>query len=138
LVVRIDNELYQIVSYQHVKMQQRAPIVKTRMMKLKSGSVIEQSFRSGDKFEDVFLERKEIQYLYSDGDLMHGRVLQSAAHVARLLASCIATAASSDESALSAPGSDSTPRKIQPRKVMCRRPPQATRSEGRPRPARTA
>jgi len=71
VVIKYNGDLWQIQSYQHVKMQQRAPIVKTRMMKLKSGSVIEQSFRSGDKFEDVYLERKEIQFLYRDGDLLH-------------------------------------------------------------------
>ncbi len=71
VVIRIDGDLYQIQSYQHVKMQQRAPIVKTRMIKLKTGTTIEQSFRSGDKFDDVYLERKEIQYLYRDGDMFH-------------------------------------------------------------------
>lgn len=71
VVIRYNGDLYQVQSYQHVKMQQRAPIVKTRLLKLKNGNVIEQSFRSGDKFDDVFLERKEIQYLYHDGDTFH-------------------------------------------------------------------
>lgn len=71
VVIKFNNDLYQVLSYQHVKMQQRAPIVKTKLMGLKSGNVIEQSFRSGDKFEDVYLERKEIQYLYREGDLLH-------------------------------------------------------------------
>lgn len=70
-VIRWNGELYQIQSYQHVKMQQRAPIVKTRMLRLKNGNVVEQSFRSGDKFEDLFLERREIQYLYREGSLFH-------------------------------------------------------------------
>lgn len=70
-VIRWNGELYQILSYQHVKMQQRAPIVKTKMLRLKNGNVIEQSFRSGDKFDDVFLDKKEIQYLYRDGGIYH-------------------------------------------------------------------
>ena len=71
VVIRWNGDLYQILSYQHVKMQQRAPIVKTKMVKLKTGSAIEQSFRSGDKFDEVYLERKEIQYLYRDGATFH-------------------------------------------------------------------
>lgn len=71
VVIKFNGDLWQILSYQHVKMQQRAPIVKTKMMKLKGGNVIESSFRSGDKFEDVFLERKELQYTYRDGNLFH-------------------------------------------------------------------
>jgi len=67
----IEGQMWQILSYQHVKMQQRAPIVRTKMVNLKTGAVNEQAFRSGDKFEDVFLERKEIQYLYHDGSLYH-------------------------------------------------------------------
>lgn len=70
-VIQWNGELYQILSYQHVKMQQRAPIVKTRLMRLKSGSIIEHSFRAGDKFNNVFLERKEMQFLYRDGAIFH-------------------------------------------------------------------
>lgn len=71
VVIRHNGELCQIISYQHVKMQQRAPIVKTKMMKLMTGAVIEQAFRGGDKVEDVFLERKEVQYTYHDGTFYH-------------------------------------------------------------------
>jgi len=71
MVIRWNNQMYQILAFQHVKMQQRAPIIKTKMVNLKTGASAEQSFRSGDQFEDVFLERKEIQYLYRDGNLLH-------------------------------------------------------------------
>jgi elongation factor P len=71
LIIRWKGNLYQLLSYQHVKMQQRAPIVRTKMMKIIGGSVSEQSFRSGDKFEDVYLEKKELQYLYNDGQFFH-------------------------------------------------------------------
>lgn len=71
MVIKHRNDLYQIVHFQHVKMQQRAPITRTKMVNLKTGSVIEEPFRSGDRFEEVFLERKEIQYLYNEGELYH-------------------------------------------------------------------
>lgn len=71
VVIRWNGDLYQILSYQHVKMQQRAPIVKTKMLRMKDGNTVEASFRGGDKFEDVFLDRKDIQYLYRDGSTFH-------------------------------------------------------------------
>jgi elongation factor P len=71
IVIRLKGELYEILSYQHVKMQQRAPIVRTKLLRLKGGNVREEAFRSGEKFDDVYMERKELQYLYRDGDLYH-------------------------------------------------------------------
>lgn len=71
IVIKYNNQLFQIIWFQHVKMQQRAPIVRTKLVSLKTGQTLEQPFRSGDAFEDVFLERREIQYLYVDGDLFH-------------------------------------------------------------------
>ncbi len=71
IVIRWNNAMWQITSFQHKKMQQRAPIVRTKMVNLKTGAALEQAFRSAEKFEDVFLERKEIQYLYDDGGLLH-------------------------------------------------------------------
>lgn len=71
VVIKYNNQLFQIVWFQHVKMQQRAPIVRTKMVSLKTGQTLEQPFRSGDTFEDVYLERHELQYLYADGELIH-------------------------------------------------------------------
>ena len=71
MVIKWNGQMHQIVSFQTVKMQQRAPITRTKMVNLKTGSTTQQSFRSGDKFEDAYLERKEIQYLYDDGNLFH-------------------------------------------------------------------
>ena len=71
VIIKFNNDLYEIIEYQLVKMQQRQPIVSTKMKNLKSGNLIEQKFRSGDKFEDVFLEDKPIQYLYHEGNKYH-------------------------------------------------------------------
>ena len=67
VIIKIDGNLLEILEYQLVKMQQRQPIVRTRMRNIRTGNVVEQAFRSGDKFEDVFLEDKTLQYLYKDG-----------------------------------------------------------------------
>lgn len=68
MIIKYDNGLWEILEYQLVKMQQRQPIVRTKMRNIKTGNVLEQPFRSGDKFEDLYLEDKPLQYLYRDGD----------------------------------------------------------------------
>src|SRR3989338_5586515 len=71
IIIKFNNDLYEIIEFQLVKMQQRQPIVSTRMKNLKTGSVLDQKFRSGEKFEDVYLEDKPIQYLYHEGNKYH-------------------------------------------------------------------
>ncbi len=67
IIIKLNNERYEILEYQLVKMQQRQPIVSTKLKNIKTGNVLEQKFRSGDKFEEVYLEEKPIQYLYHEG-----------------------------------------------------------------------
>ena len=71
VIIKFNNDLCEILEFQLVKMQQRQPIVRTRLRNLKTGNVIEQAFRSGDKFEDIYLEDRPIQYLYSEGERYH-------------------------------------------------------------------
>ena len=68
MIIKYEGGLWEILEYQLVKMQQRQPIVRTKMRNIRTGNVLEQPFRSGDKFEDLYLEDKPIQYLYRDGD----------------------------------------------------------------------
>jgi len=69
VAIELDGEIYQILEYQHVKMQQRQPVVKLKLRDVRSGNVAERNFQSGDKVTTVFLEHRPVQYLYSDGDL---------------------------------------------------------------------
>lgn len=69
--IELDGEVYQILEYQHVKMQQRQPVVKLKLRDVRSGNVTERNFQSGDKVTTVFLEHRPVQYLYSDGDLYY-------------------------------------------------------------------
>lgn len=61
-----NNEIWQIIDFQHVKMQQRRPIVRTRLKNLSTGKVLEVTFSAGDKVEDVRVERRLFQFLYKD------------------------------------------------------------------------
>lgn len=61
-----NNEIWQILDFQHVKMQQRRPIVRTRLKNLSTSKVLEVTFSAGDKVEDVRVERRTFQFLYKD------------------------------------------------------------------------
>jgi elongation factor P len=71
MVLRIDGKLYSIVEFQHVKMQQRRPIVRTRLKQIPEGSVLERTFSAGDRVEEARLERRQCRYLYTTGDLYY-------------------------------------------------------------------
>jgi elongation factor P len=71
LVIKMDNELWTMVEFQHVKPGKGGAFVRTRLKNVKTGRVIERTFRSGEKFEDVRLERRSVQYMYpGDGEYM--------------------------------------------------------------------
>jgi len=69
--IELDGAIYVVLEYQHVKMQQRQPVVKLRLRDVRTGNVAERNFQSGDKVTPVLLEHRPAQYLYSDGDLYY-------------------------------------------------------------------
>jgi len=71
VVIDLNGEIYQILEYQHVKMQQRQPVVKLKLRGIRTGNFTESNFQSGDKVKTVFLEHHPVQYLYRDGDLYY-------------------------------------------------------------------
>jgi len=71
VVIELDGDIYQILEYQHVKMQQRQPVVKLKLRGVRSGNSIERNFQSGDKVATVFLEHRPVQYLYNDSHLYY-------------------------------------------------------------------
>jgi len=71
MIVKIDGKLFAIVEFQHVKVQQRRPIVRTRLRQIPDGYVLDKTFMAGDKVEEVRLERRQCQYLYTAGDLYY-------------------------------------------------------------------
>jgi elongation factor P len=64
----MDGDLYVVVSYQHVKPGKGPAFVRTKIKNLKKESTVDKTFRPDEKIEDVFIERRKMQYLYDDGD----------------------------------------------------------------------
>nr|WP_317282431.1 elongation factor P [uncultured Sellimonas sp.] len=71
LTVEIDGNVYQILEFQHVKPGKGAAFVRTKLKNVMNGGVVEKTFRPTEKFPKAHIERKSMQYLYSDGDLYH-------------------------------------------------------------------
>lgn len=71
LTVEIEGNVYQILEFQHVKPGKGAAFVRTKMKNIINGGVVEKTFRPTEKFENAHIDRKEMQYLYSDGDLYY-------------------------------------------------------------------
>ena len=71
LVLQLDNDLMEIVDFQHVKPGKGGAFVRTRLKNVLTGRVLEKTFRSGERFEDARIEEQRWQYLYNDGDLYH-------------------------------------------------------------------
>lgn len=71
LTVEIDNAVYQIIEFQHVKPGKGAAFVRTKLRNIKNGGVTERTFRPTEKYPQAHIERSDMQYLYSDGDLFH-------------------------------------------------------------------
>ena len=67
----MDGQVYQVVEFQHVKPGKGAAFVRTKYKNVKTGSVVERSFNPNEKFEQAQLDRRDMQYIYSDGDLYY-------------------------------------------------------------------
>ncbi|MEE5990506.1 MAG: Elongation factor P [Firmicutes bacterium ADurb.Bin354] len=71
MTIEIDNNVCQIVEFQHVKPGKGAAFVRTKLKDVKNGGVVERTFRPTEKFPQARIDRKDMQYLYSDGDLFN-------------------------------------------------------------------
>ncbi len=71
LVINFNDDLYTIIEFQHVKPGKGAAFVRTKMKNIITGATTERTFNPSDKFERARIERKEMEYLYSDGDLFY-------------------------------------------------------------------
>ncbi len=67
----MDSQVYQVVEFQHVKPGKGAAFVRTKYRNVKTGSVVERSFNPNDKYEEAKLDRRDMQYVYADGDLYY-------------------------------------------------------------------
>ena len=60
-----------VVEFQHVKPGKGAAFVRTKLKEVESGRVVEETFRAGEKLEDVRMEQRRMQYMYTDGESFH-------------------------------------------------------------------
>ena len=68
MVIRYNNNLVTIVEFQHVKPGKGGAFVRTKLKDVKSGRVLDNTFRAGEKVEEVRLEARQMQYLYQEGE----------------------------------------------------------------------
>jgi elongation factor P len=68
LTIIVDNNLMQIIEFLHVKPGKGAAFVRSKLKNVETGQVIEKTFRAGEKMETAHLERREMQFLFNDGD----------------------------------------------------------------------
>lgn len=71
ITIEFDNNIYQIIEFQHVKPGKGAAFVRTKLKNVINGGVVEKTFRPTEKCPQARIDRKDMQYLYSDGDLFN-------------------------------------------------------------------
>ena len=71
ITIELDSNVFQIIEFQHVKPGKGAAFVRTKLKNIKNGGVVEKTFRPTEKCPQARIDRKEMQYLYSDGDMFN-------------------------------------------------------------------
>ncbi len=67
----LEEAIYSIVEFQHVKPGKGGAFVRTKLKNVRTGAVIDRTFRSGDKVAEIRIEKREMQFLYSESDYYH-------------------------------------------------------------------
>ena len=71
MTFRMDNELWKILEFQHVKPGKGGAFVRTKLRRLSDGAVIEKTFRAGEKIDEIRIVARQMQYLYESNDLYY-------------------------------------------------------------------
>ena len=71
MTLEIEGSVFQVIEFMHVKPGKGAAFVRTKLRNIINGGVIEKTFRPTESFDEAFIERKNMQYLYNDGDLYY-------------------------------------------------------------------
>ena len=69
ITIELEGNVFQIIEFQHVKPGKGAAFVRTKLKNIKSGGVVEKTFRPTEKCPQARIDRKDMQYLYADGEL---------------------------------------------------------------------
>ena len=68
VVIQLDGEIWQILDYHHIKMGRGSAQVRIKLRNIKRGQTVERSFQAGEKWPRAYLENRQVQYLYGDGN----------------------------------------------------------------------
>ncbi|HEY7598925.1 MAG TPA: elongation factor P [Candidatus Limnocylindrales bacterium] len=71
IVIELDNELWQVLDYHHLKIGRGSAQVRMKMRNVKRGQTVERTFQAGEKWPRAFLDKRSVQFLYHDGDQYH-------------------------------------------------------------------
>ena len=71
MTITYENALYQVMEFQHVKPGKGAAFVRTKLKDVMSGNVLERTFNPTEKVQEAQIDRKDMQYLYNDGDMYY-------------------------------------------------------------------
>ncbi len=67
MMIKLDGKLYMVVDFHHLTPGNKPAMIQTKLKDLKDGTIIQNRFRSTEKVEEVFLDHREMEYLYNDG-----------------------------------------------------------------------
>ncbi len=68
LTIEVDNDIWQVLEFQHVKPGKGAAFVRSKLRNLRNGNIQEKTFRGGEKVNKAHIENRKMQYLYASGD----------------------------------------------------------------------
>ena len=68
ITLNLDNGLFQVVEFQHVKPGKGGAFVRTKLRNVRTGAMLERTFNAGIRVEQAIVERQDMQFLYRDGD----------------------------------------------------------------------
>ena len=68
VVIQLDGEIWQILDYHHIKMGRGSAQVRIKLRNIKRGQTVERSFQAGEKWPRAYLENRQVQFLYGDGN----------------------------------------------------------------------
>ncbi len=68
VMIKVDNELWVVLGFQHIKPGKGGAFVKTKLRSIKKNTIIDKAFRAGEKIENIFIEKRKMQFLYKDGE----------------------------------------------------------------------
>ena len=71
VTIQLDDQLWRVLEYDHYKPGKGGAIIRTKLRNLRTGSTVNRNFLSGEKVQDIRLDHRTVQFLYSDGSLYY-------------------------------------------------------------------